>query len=343
MKFRIIVIALVVSLTESSAEDSMGSSGNDVSQRASTGGAGATNTAIPPNAEPGKCYARVMTGGHYRMTTRRIEIHPAYERLDVIPEKYKTVPEEVVVIPEHREGDVLVEKLVEFIVQPASDRLVATQATHKTISERLKVRDAYTTWKRGKNPAAIIDSVGGRITGAEILKTKQLKTGETLALVKVLAQFAMVERIVLDTPASVRRVRTPSKTRTISVKEIVEKSDSGSLIPAETIMISKRVSVAPAAVQRVTVPATYKNVSYRERSGAEPLQWREILCETHMSPDIIRHVQDALQTSGFYQGPVDGTYSPSTASAIARYQRSKGVSIRGLTPATLKSLGIELD
>lgn len=268
---RVFVIAIFASLSPSFADDNVVKAVNRLS-------------AIPPNADPEKCYARVVLGGSRRMRTIRHEIHPTYERLDLIPEKFKTVLEEIVVTPEHHAGDILVEKQLEFIVQPASERLMVTQATHKLITGQKKVRGGYTTWKRGKNPTSIIESLGEFGTGAKIKEMKDLKTGEILALVKVPVQFKMVERKVLDTPASVRRVSVAAKTRTVRVEEIIAKSGSGRLIPAETITITKRILVTPANVKRVVVPASYKNITIPEKSSQEPLQWREILCETRLSP-----------------------------------------------------------
>ena len=81
---RVFVIAIFASLSPSFADDNVVKAVNRLS-------------AIPPNADPEKCYARVVLGGSRRMRTIRHEIHPTYERLDLIPEKFKTVLEEIVV------------------------------------------------------------------------------------------------------------------------------------------------------------------------------------------------------------------------------------------------------
>jgi peptidoglycan hydrolase-like protein with peptidoglycan-binding domain len=114
------------------------------------------------------------------------------------------------------------------------------------------------------------------------------------------------------------------------------------VVPAKTRSIQRRVLAAPATVEQVGTEATYRNVTTRQLVSPESLQWREILCETNASPEVIRRLQQALRERGFYQGSIDGNFGPSTTSAVTRYQRSSGEGTGGLTMDTLGSLGIEI-
>ena len=52
-------------------------------------------------------------------------------------------------------------------------------------------------------------------------------------------------------------------------------------------------------------------------------------------------VQRALASRGYYRGPIDGDIGPGSRSAIARYQRDRGLAVTGsVNSSLLRSLGI---
>lgn len=52
-------------------------------------------------------------------------------------------------------------------------------------------------------------------------------------------------------------------------------------------------------------------------------------------------VQKALARRGYYRGPIDGDIGPGSRSAIARYQRDRGLHVTGsISSSLLRSLGI---
>jgi peptidoglycan hydrolase-like protein with peptidoglycan-binding domain len=54
----------------------------------------------------------------------------------------------------------------------------------------------------------------------------------------------------------------------------------------------------------------------------------------------VRATQNRLTQLGFYNGPVDGVWGPSTQVALERFQRSRGLPVDGkLGPATVNALG----
>jgi len=55
----------------------------------------------------------------------------------------------------------------------------------------------------------------------------------------------------------------------------------------------------------------------------------------------VRSVQTQLMQLGYYNGPVDGIFGPTTRDAVTKYQIAKRLSVTGsLSPDTLQSLGL---
>jgi peptidoglycan hydrolase-like protein with peptidoglycan-binding domain len=71
------------------------------------------------------------------------------------------------------------------------------------------------------------------------------------------------------------------------------------------------------------------------------MEWRQVLCETNVGPNIISRIQNALMMAGHDPGPIDGVLGPETQRAIRSYQTEKNLATGGLTFETIKSLGIE--
>lgn len=63
--------------------------------------------------------------------------------------------------------------------------------------------------------------------------------------------------------------------------------------------------------------------------------------EALMAGPLVRQVQRALRSAGYFPGVVDGIYGPQTAHAVQRYQDDHGLVADGeVGPATLKSMKI---
>jgi hypothetical protein len=55
----------------------------------------------------------------------------------------------------------------------------------------------------------------------------------------------------------------------------------------------------------------------------------------------VQAVQTELTQLGYYKGPVDGIFGPTTRDAVAKYQMDKQLEVTGsLSPDTLQSLGV---
>lgn len=62
---------------------------------------------------------------------------------------------------------------------------------------------------------------------------------------------------------------------------------------------------------------------------------------SYRSGSLDYSVQRELARRGYYRGPLDGDIGPMSRSAIARYQRDRGLSVTGsITSSLLRSLGL---
>jgi peptidoglycan hydrolase-like protein with peptidoglycan-binding domain len=71
------------------------------------------------------------------------------------------------------------------------------------------------------------------------------------------------------------------------------------------------------------------------------MDWRRILCETNVSPQLISRIQSALRMAGHDPGPIDGVLGQQTRRAVTEYQKKKGLASGELTYRTLESLGVK--
>jgi len=59
--------------------------------------------------------------------------------------------------------------------------------------------------------------------------------------------------------------------------------------------------------------------------------------------EIVAAAQDELSLEGYYNGPIDGVFSPETHRAVRDFQRDNGLNVTGyLTPETRKALGLDV-
>ena len=293
---------------------------------------------LPPNPQPGSCYARLTIPAKYRNVTERVLASPATERTETIPATYRTVSERVVVEPQSTRQVAVpatyrtVTETV--VVAPEQERVIAIPARYETRQERVKISDAYTTWKKGVNPIAFDGGSNG-----SLLETAETQTGEIMCLVHVPAKYETrtVRRLV--TPESSRVQVVPAKTRQVTRRVIDQPATTRNVVvPARYQTVQRRVVATPAQTRRIPVPARYQNVTRKVLVEQERRMWAEVLCETNATPQTIRSLQTALQQRGQYTGDIDGVYGPLTARAVQRFQGSGGM----VTIDALRELGVQL-
>ncbi|MEM9055845.1 MAG: peptidoglycan-binding domain-containing protein [Pseudomonadota bacterium] len=280
---------------------------------------GMSSDLFPPNAEPGRCYARVLIPATYREESERVLVKEASERVEIIPAQYETVTERVLVkeastrletIPARYET---VEERV--LVKAASSRIEEVPATYKTMSERVLVSPARTEWKRG--PASSFNGV---------LSTSTTDTGEIMCLVEVPAVYKTVSRTVVDQPATTREVVIPAEYRTIKKTVLAEPARTREItIPAEYDTVKVQNVVKPAAERRIKIPEEYSTVTRQVKVGEDELEWRGVLCEVNMTPTNVRLLQTKLNAAGYKAGNEDGMLGAQTLQAANSYARANGL------------------
>jgi hypothetical protein len=193
------------------------------------------------------------------------------------------------------------------------------------MTEKVLVRDAYTTWKKGRGPIERIDNA----------------TGEIMCLVEVPAEYKTVTKKVIKTPASVRKVEIPAKYRTVKRRIVVEPAKTTTVeIPAQYKTVKVRKLVAPPKERRIAIPAEYQEVSDKVLVSEGHLEWRPILCETNTTPGIVSKLQVALRDAGYNPGRIDGVLGRSTMAAVHAYQKANGMASGQLTMETLRRLDV---
>ncbi len=295
---------------------------------------------MPPSADPGECFARVLIPEATEIVTEQVVDRPESTEIKVVPASYETVTEQVLVK----------EESVQYRTIPATYRTVTEQvlvegertettvvpASFETYTEQVLVRPAYSTWKPGSG----LFGRGAAGTATSPGANAQIATGELLCRVEVPAQYDTVTRTRLVEPERTDARIIPARYETVT-KEVVETPAQviEEVIPAVYETVEVRRLVQPATEEVITIPATYKTIEKRVVTASGGLEWREVLCDTNASPGKIREVQQALVAAG-YDNPVDGQFGPQTLTAMESFQRANGLPIGYLTVSTVQALNV---
>ncbi len=283
----------------------------------------------PPNAEAGKCYARVLTPAKFELKTEKVLASEASERLQVIPAKYtwatkkvlvKEASERIVAVPATYKT--IVEKIM---VSPASEKLVSVPATYDTVTEKVLVSEAQTVWKKGRGPIEKLDNA----------------TCEILCLVKIPAVYKTITKRVLKAPATTKSIPVPAVFKKVTKKVLDQPATTKVVtIPAKYKIVKVRELVEPASVKRTTIPEQYRTVQKKVQISDASLKWQPVLCKSSATKVNIKSVQESLKASGFNPGPIDGIMGWRTKAALNKFQKSNGLSTGALTQETLSALGL---
>ncbi|NBB16991.1 hypothetical protein GVN21_16620 [Caulobacter sp. SLTY] len=231
---------------------------------------------FPPNAQPGKCYEKVLIQPVYESYTEQIVDIPGRTETRVIPAVYGEEVRQVLVREER----------VEYITVPATYRTVTETivikaasvrtetipAVYETITERVLVRAERYEWRRGVPPSQ---------RPTDPTKYKVLATGEVLCLVLVPAEYSTVTRQVLKSPPRTIQIDVPAETQVVTRQVIdqdarVEKR----VIPAEYKTMRVRVVVTAERTETYTIAPVYKTVTKKRMVTDTRFEWRMIECET---------------------------------------------------------------
>jgi hypothetical protein len=283
---------------------------------------------LPPKASPGECYARVFVPPTYTSKTEQVLKRGASERVEIVPAKYQWV-EEKILVKEASEQLEVVPAQYDFVeeqilAKQASTRMEEIPAKYDWAEEQILVKPAHTVWKKGRGPIERVDHA----------------TGEIMCLVEVPATYKTVKKKVMVKPPTTREVTIPAEYRTVKKRVLVKPASTRKIeIPAEYKTVKVRKLVTPPQERRIQIPAEYQTVTRTEQVTDGRMEWRRILCETNVTPQIISRVQTALLKAGHNPGPIDGVLGWQTAGAIKAYQKEKGLATGGLTYRTMEFWG----
>ena len=305
----------------------------------------------PPNAQPGECFACVVTPPKYEAASEQVLLAAATKRVEIVPAQYGADTETVVLKEASKRLEVVpatyktVTEQVE--VTPASKRLEVVPATYETVTERVLVREAYTTWKRGRSWIGAARSLrsrdGGTLTRDEA--AAKASDDEVMCLVEVPAEYKTVTHKVEKTAAATREIEIPATYKTVSRQVVDQPATTREIdIPDVTKTIAVKKLVSPAQERVIEVPAQYQTVMKTRQVAAGSQEWRSVLCEVNATPGKIMEIQRALSAAGYNPGPLNGTVTPATMRAVNDYQAAKALpSDSYINTATVKSLGVSLN
>jgi hypothetical protein len=293
---------------------------------------------LPPNARSGECCARVVIPARYETVAEQVIRKPASSKIDTQPAEFEDVQERVVVKPASKRIEVVpatfddVEERV--MVRPASKRLEPVPATYRTVTEQVVVRPAYQVWKRSSE-----------LTPEERLRQNlPADAGDILCLVDVPAESRTVTREVIATPATTREVEIPAEFTTVRKRVVKTPATTREIVePEEYGTVSVKRMVRPARETRTEIPAEYDTVSKQVLRSPATTEWRQILCETNATPEMLSRIQRALRQAGFDPGRDDGRIDAKTMAAVRAYQQARNLPVdadRYINIATVRALGI---
>lgn len=286
---------------------------------------------LPPNAEPGHCYARVLIPAQYSTGEETVLARAASQRINVTPAQYKYVEQTVLVQEESIKLEVIpaTYKTVteRIMVEPEKTSIKEVPATFETASESILVKPAYTTWKKGRGPIESLNS----------------STGEIMCLVEVPAEYKTVSKKVVKTPARTVEETIPAKYETVSRKVVDTASSTREVVvPARHDTVKVRQLVSETRSDTVEIPAEYRKVSTRKLVQDSRLEWREILCETNTTNGVVARLQRALNKAGYDAGDADGILGNQTLAAVKKYQLDHNMASGQLTMKVLNDLKVSL-
>lgn len=279
----------------------------------------------PLDAKPGECFGLVYVPPRFTVREESVLVAPRSERIEKVPAVYQYM-DETVTLPAAKRRRIITPAVVETenetISVPARERRVKVPASYRTVKQSVTVATGPIL-KRG-------EPLPGQPEGA-------------ICLVEGPTAQQLVEKKVLDRPASVRSVVLPASERTVKRQKVLVPAVT-ELVPVPARSIKRRVRklVTAETTRTVPVPARYETVSRREQQSPGRAEWQSVLCDTNFTPALVQSLQEALKREGIYKGPAHGQMNPQTVAAVRLFQERNALPTGGIGLATLDHLGVSL-
>lgn len=189
--------------------------------------------------------------------------------------------------------------------KPAAEKIELIPAKYEWVTEKVLLKPAHTVWKKGRGPVEKVSD----------------STGEIMCLVDVPAKYKTVKKRVMVEPPTTKDIEIPAEYKKVKVRKLVE----------------------PPRTKVIPIPAEYETVTKKTKISGGNLEWRRILCETNVSPVVVKQLQRSLIKEGYYKpGKIDGIIGWRTINAYKSYQKKNNLATGSLTYETLEKLGVKL-
>jgi hypothetical protein len=236
----------------------------------------------PPNALPGKCYARCMVPDQYEIKEEQVFESPEITPLDRSTAQFETVNDTI-------------------ILKEAYMKTVTIPAQYETVVEDKLISPATQQWVKAPADKNCL--------------SPDPKDCEVWYLKEVPAVYQKVSRKIEKAPATIGEVE----------------------VPAEIMLFPRKQLVGAGTVDKTTGLRTIKKKVLVKKGF---LEWKEVLCESQITPTKIVAIQEALRGEGYEAGSDSNILSSKTRQALLKFQQDKALPAGNLNIETLKALGI---
>jgi hypothetical protein len=165
------------------------------------------------SAIPGMCFREYFKSAQFKTENKEVLVGEESESITIVPAKYEWVEEKV-------------------LVKEAAKNIVEVPAAYETVTEKVLIEAAKTVWKKGNGLVERIDNT----------------TGEIMCLVEIPAQYEVLKKRVIKSPATIRVEEVPAVYKTVKVRKLAAAAkEERTTVPAEFISVSQQVKVADAS------------------------------------------------------------------------------------------------
>ncbi len=288
---------------------------------------------MPPDAETGRCYAKLLVPPNYVDRVERRIVKEASERRETLPAKLEWFDEQVLVSEEHVRLKLVPatykwkEERTQVLPARSRQELVSAARFDTVVEEVIDTPEEW-VWRPGRGDIEKIDEESGEIVHQE----------------RIPARYRQIKKQVLVEPAKYRKVVEPAVYETLRKKVVdVPEHTIEERIPATYKTVKAQRVLEPERELVHQIAPVYKEYSYREKVADARLDWRMVPCEREITKELVYRVQRALRKLDYGTGGIDGILGKHTLAAIHDFQKKKGLATGRLSSETLRALGIDGD
>jgi hypothetical protein len=304
----------------------------------------------------------------FETVTESVLIKDAYKVAKVIPATYKTATFQEMVKAGYTTYEKKPAKFRDEIqtieISPKSTKWVKTKSGDNCLS--VDPEDCM-VWCSVEVPAEYKNVTKKVLVGCDA--GWEINGDDCVKASKVEPVYKTYTKKVVDAPARVEYVEYPAKYKERTYQKLVSEAKVVEEVVPETFTdwsFEKLASDANAT--ETPIPAKYETRTFQNLGSDASLtkenlpgetiniektnlvtpggfaeEWREVVCDTDVTPRLIALVQRALLDRGYNVGPagVDNILGTDTKEALKKFQKDKGLPIGNLDFETLKALGIK--